>query len=251
MSNITIQEDFSLPSKGMLYGRQFDPTIKLRSMTVAEEMRRLSATEYPYKNMSDIIDDCIVGQKPPISTYDMCLGDYQYLLYKLRTVTYGPDYKLSMVCPYCGELFDFTQNLDELEVHEYDDSIKELFQVELPSTKHIISLTLQTPRVLDNIDRKKKEMRKQFPDMKYDPTLLLTIEYLIGEIDGQPINPATIQTFVENLPMRDTNILLQRSIKLNEKVGVETVITTNCTNCGQEVKAPFRFTDEFFRPEVD
>ena len=248
---VTIQEEYSLPSKGMLYGKAFDPLVKLRSMTVAEEMKRLTATDYPYKNMSEIIDDCIIGKKPPISTYDMCLGDYQYLLYKLRTVTYGPDYKLSMVCPYCGELFDYTLDLDTLEVHEYDESIDELMTVELPASKSVITLRLQTPRELDRIEQRKKELKKNFPDMKYDPTLLLNLESLIGMIDGQPVNPATIQNFVETLPMRDSNILLQRATKLNEKVGVETMITAKCSNCGQEVIAPFRFTNEFFRPEVD
>lgn len=250
MSNITIQEEYSLPSKGMLYGKQFDPTVKLRSMTVAEEMKRLSATDYPYKNMSEIIDDCIVN-KLPISSYDMCLGDYQYLLHRLRVVTYGPDYKISMACPFCGELFDYTINLDELEVFEYDESIKELLKVELPSSNHIIDLRLQTPRDLDRIENKKKEMKKQFPDMKYDPTLLLNLESLIGAIDGQPINVATIQTFIENLPMRDTNILIQKAQKLNEKVGVDTIVTAHCPNCDHDVFAPFRFTNEFFRPEVD
>lgn len=248
--SVTIQEEYSLPSKGMLYGQKFDPLVKLRSMTVAEEMKRLTATDYPYKNMAEIIDDCILNNLP-ISTYDMCLGDYQYLLHKLRVVTYGPDYKLTMACPFCGELFDFTQDLDALAVHEYDDEVSELLQVELPASGHLINLRFQTPRDLDRIDQKKKDMKKQFPDMKTDPTLLLTIESLIGTIDNQPINIATIQTFVENLPMRDTNILLQRANKLNEKVGVDTIITAKCTHCGHDVLAPFRFTDEFFRPEVD
>ena len=76
----TIQEDFSLPSKGLMYTTKFDPHIKLRSMTVADEMKRLQATERPYKVMTEIIDDCLVD-KLPISSYDMCLGDYQFLLH--------------------------------------------------------------------------------------------------------------------------------------------------------------------------
>ena len=55
----TIQEDFSLPSKGLMYTTKFDPHIKLRSMTVADEMKRLQATERPYKVMTEIIDDCL------------------------------------------------------------------------------------------------------------------------------------------------------------------------------------------------
>ena len=40
--HITITEDYSLPSKGKIYGKQFDPAIKLRSMTGEDEMKRLS-----------------------------------------------------------------------------------------------------------------------------------------------------------------------------------------------------------------
>ena len=73
MENIvTIQEEFILPSKGLIYKEKFDPHIRMRSMTVAEEMKRLSPATNPYKMMSEIIDACIID-KLPISAYDMCL----------------------------------------------------------------------------------------------------------------------------------------------------------------------------------
>ena len=56
----TIQEEYVLPSKGKLYNVPFDPTIKLRSMTVADEMKRLQVSDNPYKVMSEIIDDCLI-----------------------------------------------------------------------------------------------------------------------------------------------------------------------------------------------
>ena len=74
-------------------GFKVNPNIKIRSMTTEEEMKRLGYTEQPYKMLSEIIDDCLVD-KPGISTYDMCLGDYEFLLHKLRVVTYGSDYKI-------------------------------------------------------------------------------------------------------------------------------------------------------------
>ena len=52
-------------------------------MTTNEEMKRLSRSqERPNKPMADVIDDCLV-QGPGISAYDLCIGDYQYLMYKL------------------------------------------------------------------------------------------------------------------------------------------------------------------------
>jgi hypothetical protein len=65
---------------GLVYDKPINPVFKIRSMTTEEEMRRLAHTERPYKLLCDIIEECIVGDKPGISVYDMCLGDYQYLL---------------------------------------------------------------------------------------------------------------------------------------------------------------------------
>lgn len=248
--NITIQEDYSLPSKGQIYGKAFDPIVKLRSMTVAEEMKRLTATDNPYKAMSEIIEACLVT-KLPISVYDMCLGDYQYLLHKLRVVTYGPNYTLSVVCPFCGQIYENTINLDDLKVNEYDEEINKLLEVKLPVTGKTVRLRLQTPKDLDNIERKKKEMKKQFPDMKEDPTLLLNLETLVYMVDGQPVNPATIQNTLKNLPLKDSMVILQRGEKINNRIGVDVGLVSKCPNCDREVNSTFRFTSEFFRPEVD
>lgn len=250
MNNVTIQEEYSLPSKGLLYGNPFDPVVKLRSMTVAEEMKRLTATENPYKVMSEIIEDCLLT-KLPISVYDLCLGDYQYLLHKLRVVTYGPDYKISVGCPFCGEYFETVINLDELKVNYYSEDLLKELSIKLPVTNKTVDLKFQTPRDLDNIERKKKEMKKQFPEMKEDPTLLLNLESMIRSIDGQPVNPATIQNTIKKMPLKDSSLILQRMEKLNDKVGVEVNVVVTCPNCNHDVNTMFRFTSEFFRPEID
>ena len=88
----TIAESYTLPSLGKVYDHEINPHIKLRSMTTTEEMKRLSPSDRPYENLAEIIDDCLI-EKPDISAYDLCVGDFQFLLHKLRIVTYGPMYK--------------------------------------------------------------------------------------------------------------------------------------------------------------
>ena len=39
MQNYTIAESYTLPSKGMVYNRQINPEITLRSMTTEEKIR--------------------------------------------------------------------------------------------------------------------------------------------------------------------------------------------------------------------
>ena len=92
MKDYTIVEECTLPSLGKIYTPKINPEVKLRSMTTVEEMRRLAPSEHTYKNLCELIDDCMV-EPIGMSVYDMHLADYQYLLHRLRIVTYGVDYK--------------------------------------------------------------------------------------------------------------------------------------------------------------
>lgn len=247
----TIAEDCTLPSRGLIYKTPINPDIKLRSMTVMEEMKRLSATDTPYKVMCDIIEDCIVGDKPAISVYDMCLGDYQYLLLKLRVVTYGADYKMTARCPVCGGTSEIICNLDELEVIPFDDSLTELMSVHLPVCDKEVELRFQTPRILDDISKRKKEILKANPELLVDPGFRLTLEAMIKSVDGKAVNPAALENFVSKMSMRDANLLMQKAVKLNESVGLSTDFTAKCKHCGSEMLTTFRITGEFFGPSAD
>lgn len=245
----TIKEDFELPSKGLIYGKKFDPHFTLRSMTVEDEMKRLSPTDYPYRQMSEIIESCM-ETKFPIPVYDLCIGDYTYMLHKLRVVTYGPEYKIRVGCPHCGSVDDYTISIDDLEIFKYDKSIEELKSVELPVTGYTVKLKFQTPRDIDRITEKAKEMREQFPEMKGDPIYLLTLQSMIDTIDGGDVNPITMLETLKKLPMKDTNILSKTATKLNRKVGVDNTINLKCLKCNSDINATFLYTSEFFGPEI-
>ena len=244
--NVRIAETFTLPSKGLIYDEEVNPDIVLSSMKTKHEMLRLSASENNNKIMADIIDDCIVGDCG-ISSYDMCLGDYQYLLYKLRTVTFGPDYEIYGICPYCGEENYISINLDELEVSEYEDDLMDLMEVTLPNTHSVISLTLQTPRILDVINRKIAEDKRRRKSSE-NTSLLYNITTSITQVDGEEMNPFTLEEFVKDLPLGDTNFLMNRINEINSKIGVQIDIDASCSNCGRYFTTPFRINSTFFRP---
>lgn len=248
MSNVVIQEDFVLPSLGKIYPTPFDPHVRLRSMTVAEEMKRLTYSEYPYKVMAEIIEACL-ETKLPISVYDMCLGDYQYLLHKLRTVTYNSNYKMSVTCQKCYNAFDADIDLDDLEIFKYDDSLLSLTTMVLPVTGDTIEIKYQTPRDLDEIGERRKELKKEFPDQEDDPTLMLNMETLIKTVNGKRMDLRSLREYIKKLPLRDSGVILSSANKLISKVGVDTAVLVKCPDCGSDVHTTFRFTDEFFRPK--
>lgn len=254
MTDYTVSETYTLPSKGLIYNTPINPRITLRSMTTQEEMKRQSPTDTPYKTMCDIISDCIVGDNK-ISVYDLCLADYQYLLHKIRVVTYGPSYSCAVTCANCGSFQDLTINLDELEVTEYDSSNKEmdinkLLNIELPRTKCTVKLKFETPRMLDNISLRLKEFREKNKNTTIDRSLSYTLYELIDTIDGRTFTLPEKESFIAKLPMGDANIIIQACEKFNNLFGVDQFVKVTCKECGNHMVTPFRYTREFFRPTI-
>ena len=248
MTDYTIANEYTLPSGGLVYNKEINPQFKLRSMTTAEEMKRLNHTDRPYRAMAEIIDDCLV-EDIGISGYDLCIADYQYMLHKLRIVTYGEEYKISVRCPYCGDEIDTTAHLDELAVKEFDiDKFEEKRTITLPRSGSVVTLKFQTPRMLDEIENRTKEMKRKYKtaDIAFD--LLVLLECVIDTVDGAHLEASKVETFINNLPAMDMAKIVNSIDELNAMVGIENKLTVDCPKCGGEVRTSFRYGTEFFRP---
>ena len=247
MTDYTIAENFILPSKGEIYEKTFDPNIKLKSMTIRDEMKRTSQNATPHRNLCEIIDGCLLT-KLPISAYDMCIGDYEYLLHKLRVVTYGPEYKMVVGCPHCTAVYEANTNLDELKVKEFDlKQIEECLDFVLPVCKREIKLRLETPRILDAIDAKVKEAKRK-DKVDYDPTAFITLQQTIELVDNMKLGYIELENFINQLNAKDAIFILNKINKVNSFIGLDTSLDVTCSTCGGDIKTFFRFGPEFFRP---
>lgn len=242
-----IEEAFTLPSKGLVYEEEVNPEVLLSSMTTRHEMLRLSNTDDSYKILAQIIDDCIESDMG-ISSYDLCLGDFQYLLFKLRIVTFGPEYELRGACPFCGFEQTSTVNLDELKTKEFDESINDLMELKLPVTESNIEFKLQTPRMLDRINAKVREYRRKHKDTEENPVILYNILSSIDLIDNELPNIITLEEWCKDLPLADTNAIINRIDLINDQIGIDMYVEDNCKICGTAYLLPFRINPSFFRP---
>ena len=248
--DFTIMEGYELPSKGKIYSENVNPQVELRSMTAREEMRRLSPSSTPLKTLADIIEDCCV-EKPAIHVYDMSLGDYEYLLHKLRIVTYGEDYKVALRCPECGELIETVAKLDQLSVKEFDeDAVRELQTFTLPVCGRMISLNFITPHRLEEMEVKVKDMKRKYKNATIDFETLVRLFVNIDTIDGEKKNEHELENIITNLPARDLQKILNNIDKLNQQIGLDNILYLTCPKCGEEVTTFFRFGPEFFRPST-
>lgn len=253
-TNYTIAEQFELPSKGLIYGKANVPAmVQLRSMTGRDEMKLLSpATIAPHKVLADIIDSCLI-EKLGVSAYDMAYGDYEFLMHKLRVVTFGPQYNMQVICPYCGRTVDTNANLDELKIKPFDIAkFNELKTITLPVTQRLITLKYKTPRMADNISIKVKKAQEETPDADINFAILFLLTSSIDTVDGVKQNYADLETFVFNLPAKDLNYILSHLAELNDSIGLDTTLTIECTNpkCKKKISTFFRAGPEFLSPTV-
>ena len=248
LTDYTIAEAYTLPSKGKIYTTKLDPHIELRSMTARDEMRRLSPSSTPLKTLADIIEGCCI-EKPSIHVYDMSLGDYEFLLHKLRIVTYGEDYKVSLRCPECGEVIEAVAKLGQLDVKEFDeDEVRNLQTFLLPKSGRSITLNFLSPRMVEEIEVKVKDMKRRYKNATIDFETLVRLLVNIDLVDGEKKSEHELENIITNLPALDLQKILNNIDKLNKQIGLDNILYLTCPKCSEEVTTFFRFGPEFFRP---
>ena len=244
----TIKETFTLPSKGKVYGQDMPEEVTIRSLNTMEEMELLGYSDNEYKKLCDAIDASI-SPKLPISSYDMILGDYEFLLHKMRIVTFGNEYNMVLQCPNCKQIVKSQTDLDTLEVLEFDaDAINKFRTITLPVSKLEVRLSFQTPRMLDRIKEQAKEYKKKKNKQGVNYDLLFKAMSFVAKIDGESLDDAELEQVIKTLPLKDTFYLVQKGEELNRKVGLDTSIIAKCPECGYEVLTRFQFQSEFFAP---
>ena len=247
-NDYTIMEGYELPSQGKIYSTPVNPHVELRSMTARDEMKRLSPSSTPLKTLADIIEDCCI-EKPAIHVYDMSLGDYEFLLHKLRIVTYGEDYKVTLRCTDCGEVIETIAKLGQLDVKEFDeDEIKNLQTFSLPKSGHIVTLNFLSPRMVEEMEVKVKDMKRRYKSATIDFETLVRLLVNIDLVDGEKKSETELEKFITNLPALDLQKILNNIDKLNQQIGLDNILYLTCPKCGEEVTTFFRFGPEFFRP---
>jgi rRNA maturation protein Nop10 len=178
--------------------------------------------------------------------------DFYFLMYKMRTVSYGNIYKVSTKCPNCGKEQIFSVDLDKMEVKYLPEDFKEPFKIgPLPRSKDVLECRFD--RVIDEInnERTAKDILSKNPNYEGSPSAILTMCSRIVSVNGEKKTPIEMQMYVEELPAMDAAYFVQAYNKATEGVGMSTECSEVCTGCGETVTFGLPFNSEFFRPTFD
>ena len=249
-----LQESYVLPSKGVLYpkfGEGYNGDVTIRSMTTFEEKIRLGNQGF-WKTMVSILNS-VVTSPEDFDASELTLFDFYFMMYKMRTVSYGNIYKVNVTCPHCGKTMVSKVDLDKLDVTYVPDDLKEPFTVgPLPRSGDVLKCRFL--RVRDSIanERKAKDILRDHPDYLGDPDYILTRASQIVGVEGEEdMLPIMAQKYVEQMTAMDSAYFAQAYNKKVDDLGLSTHCTDVCESCGEELDFSLPFNSEFFRPTFD
>jgi hypothetical protein len=216
--------------------------VVLRKMTGKEEA--ILADRRYQKNggrlVTELLHSCIVsfGELEPngrSTVAGMYSADRNYLLLKLRSITFGPELESTYTCPSCGEALHVTENLDDLPVkslpdgEEQADVLVELVDGYMDRDGGVhTALTLRLPTGADE--------EAVAPQMRENPSLgknalLARCVRSLGEMPKHRLE-ALGPKIMSELTMTDRR-LIDRA--LNEAApGVNLVREHECAACGRD-----------------
>lgn len=234
-------EKHRLPTNGVLEG--IPKEITIRNMKTAEEKMLLGSSEEAY---DDIIRSCITDEKIDFDAFTA--ADKFFTLVKLRVISYGPEYYFRYQCPFCGKIYEYQTNLDELEVFYLPDDFKEPYDsFPLPVAKDTITLKLPRLRDIKSMRNKVRRYNMQFPEAKGDITLIYGMATNIDAVNGKQLVGNEMVQYLEDLAVRDSSYIRNRISRL--KIGMDARVFETCKNprCKELLDIPISVGYEFFR----
>ena len=242
-----------LPSRGIPYGDALpEGWVELAPMTTKEEKLLLSARADRRELLHTVVKRCLKTDTVPLE--DMLVADHMYLLLELRSMTYGADYRFSLVCSRCQDTSMYSVTLPEglnMRVLTLEDA--EPFYVELPLSKKKLGLRLLRVKDEQEVQRAIRQksafsINKGKVDATGDAGYIYRLAKHIISIDDEEVEMPAAVRFVESMVGGDS-LAMRRKIEECD-CGVHLVIETECQSCGSAIEQLMPFTIEFFRPSV-
>lgn len=241
----TEEHEIQLPTNGLLYQDCEDPDIKsgmirLKPMSLADE--EIISNQSYIKNGSvfrRLLDSCITSN---IQAKELVPYDTYYLLYALRRITYGEDYKFEITCPNCGKKYEYSLNVSDMSFEELkpEDNVQPIITLKLPVSKFTITIKTVTLGTEEEANRLSKTSNAGETVLSY----VARTEQLLDNNDD-PISPDDYIDFFEALPGRD-RAEISKAFEKIDNLKIPTV-TVTCPKCGEEDEMQVPFNREFFR----
>lgn len=247
---VPFQETVVLPLRGITTLQENDQVLEsvtIRAMTTAEERLRLSSTNGSMV-IPNIIKSCIIDPED-VDVMNMNMIDINYIMYRLRALTYGSDYTVDVPCKNDRRYVSVTVNLNDISVENAPEGFTGEFELPaLPVSGDVLTCKITSPKDIQKTEKECLRILNKFPDYVGDPELIIKWVYRITKINGDEAETAKTRSYIETMHARDFAFLEDKYEEIAEKYGMNLDMLEICPVCGETLEFRLPVTAEFFRP---
>ena len=215
-----------LPSRGKSY-RDHDGTVKIKAFTYREEKKLRSIKKVNQANniIKSLFTDCVQG----LDYESMTLEDKNYVLFKLREISYGDKYVITADCSDCSAENRLNLLISEIPVEYAADDFEEPMEITLPDSDQVVKYV--KPRAKDEI---------YLEDMVSLTENLWRFALSVGTHADKKI----LRQFFEKTTVRDIAYFRENLTKTH--YGFTKKVAFDCASCGETIETFVPFNESFF-----
>jgi hypothetical protein len=178
--------------------------------------------------------------------------DRTYLMIFLRSISYTTMYEVQIKCPECSSSFNYTIDLDDLEVRNCPPNFDSSALVDvLPTCKYQFDYRLPNGTDESMLTDYREKRNKMHGDQALDDTLLYKSAMLTNSVTNGT-NTITdkniILAFLQRLPINDVSYM--RGIVNDPPFGIDTIVPVQCLMCNNEFEVDLPIESGFFFPKT-
>lgn len=251
-SNFT--QELILPSQGLFNPEIPEGKLVQRCMMVSDQKFLSGSSQSASSAIHQIIQRTITSPEG-FDVSKLTLPDTLYLLFKLRILSYGKDYKFRTKCPECGKKITVSVDLSELPVEILDEGFEDNLVVKLPHRGDTVYTRVLLNEDIDEVNREVKRRKRRSPDDESEYILRIVrsiekIELKEPNKDGKKelTGSIDIERYISSLTDLDASTIIATRDSLS--YGVNPIIEYVCPECGEDIDISLQFSSEFFRPNI-
>lgn len=197
--------------------------VRISPINFEVEKQMVSRTDAPEDTTDFILERCVQG----VDLDQILTIDATYILFKIREISYGPEYKFTLGCPACGSEQHFSVNVDKLPVERLES---------------LAPVTVTLPILgKEVVVRRATRADKQW--LEHGEVLLDSLWRFVDSIDGVDRRDV-ISKVIPKLTAGDVDTLV--GIVTAADYGLQTQIRIKCHDCGHDGPIELPLTQGFF-----
>lgn len=238
-----LTETVTMPSKGLIRGIPKEIVIKAIQRKDKKKML-LSETD---DILLSLLQSSIVSPTD-FNVYNLLPFESEYLLYRLRVLTYGANYTFKRKCPYCGAINDVEIDLNEIPIVEVPDNFKTVFDIPpLPVSGIQLKCKLLSEGERKAIAKKANELeeatgnKSAMIDSYWDSRI-------VAVNGNSKLAPIEITQILDELSDYDSEYFMAYYSKYEGNYGLQTKLKYTCDSCHGAINEDMPNIATFFRP---